>query len=167
MSNSIYILDDNLLASSGARFLNYIIDVISFVVLFFLIIMFLGVLIGLFELTGLGAWLDNLGDLGWNIIGIIILMSYYLLTEGLLGRSLGKLITGTVVVDENGEKPDFGTILKRSLCRLIPFDAFSFLGSRGWHDSMSDTYVVDKKALDESVKMFHELKLIGVQEAEV
>ncbi|MEN2399689.1 RDD family protein [Flavobacterium sp. MC2016-06] len=163
MSNSIYILDDNLLASSGARFLNYIIDVISFVVLFFLIIMFLGVLIGLFELTGLGAWLDNLGDLGWNIIGIIILMSYYLMTEGLLGRSLGKFITGTVVVDENGEKPDFGTILKRSLCRLIPFDAFSFLGSRGWHDSMSDTYVVDKKALDESVKMFHELKLIGIE----
>lgn len=167
MSNTAYILDENLLASSGTRFLNYIIDVISFIVLFFVIVMFTGLLIGLFGLTGLGFWLDNLGDLGWNIIGIIILMIYYVLTEGFFGRSIGKFITGTVVVDENGEKPDFGTIFRRSLCRLIPFDAFSFLGSRGWHDSISETYVVNKKELDESLKMFHEFKLIGVQETDL
>lgn len=168
MSNSTYILDDDLLASSGTRFLNYILDVTFFILLFLFVIVVLGIIIGLFGLNSFGLWLDSMGDLGWNVIGVAILMFYYCMTEGLFGRSLGKFITGTIVVDENGEKPDFGTILKRSLCRVIPFDGFSFLGSgRGWHDSLSDTYVVNKKALDESLKMFHELKLIGVQETDL
>jgi uncharacterized RDD family membrane protein YckC len=168
MSNSTYILDDDLLASSGTRFLNYILDVTFFILLFLFVIVVLGIIIGLFGLNSFGLWLDSMGDLGWNVIGVAILMFYYCTTEGLFGRSLGKFITGTIVVDENGEKPDFGTILKRSLCRVIPFDGFSFLGSgRGWHDSLSDTYVVNKKALDESLKMFHELKLIGVQETDL
>ena len=167
MSNSTYILDDTLLASSGSRFLNYILDVTFFIILFLFVVVILGLIIGLFELTSFGLWLDNMGDLGWNVIGVAILMFYYSTTEALFGRSLGKFITGTVVVDENGEKPDFGTIFKRNLCRLIPFDAFSFLGGsgRGWHDTISDTYVVNKKALDEEVRMFHELRLIGVQDA--
>lgn len=67
---------------------------------------------------------------------------------------------------KNGEKPSFSVIFKRTLCRLIPFDGFSFLGSRGWHDSISDTYVVEKKSLEESVKMFHDLKLIGLPKSE-
>ena len=86
--------------------------------------------------------------------------------ESLSGRTLGKLITGTIVVNENGKKPDFGTVFKRSLCRLIPFNAISFLFNPGlgWHDSISDTYVVNKKSLEESLKMFHDFQLIGVQE---
>ncbi len=39
--------------------------------------------------------------------------------------------------------------LIRSFSRLIPFEAFSFLGTpcRGWHDSISKNYVVDNKKL--------------------
>ncbi|MDX6181380.1 RDD family protein [Flavobacterium sp. Fl-77] len=164
MNDSIYILDDALVASSGKRFLNYIIDMIFFVIAMYLFGLFLGILIALgFE--GVSFWMQGLGDLGWNLIGITILLVYYTLTEGFFGRSVGKFITGTVVVDENGEKINFGSALKRSLCRLIPFDGLSFFGSRGWHDSITDTYVVEKKALEESIKMFHDFKLIGVEEA--
>ncbi|SCX81922.1 Uncharacterized membrane protein YckC, RDD family [Flavobacterium anhuiense] len=164
MSNSTYILDDKLLASSGARFLNYILDLLFFFIVFMMIIFFLGILIGL-GFTDLGIWMDNLGDFGWNIIAIVISLTYYLVMEGLFARSIAKFITGTVVVNENGQKPDFATIFKRSLCRFIPFDALTFLGgSRGWHDSLSHTYVVNKKALEEEMRMFQEFNLIGINE---
>lgn len=90
-------------------------------------------------------WLGNMSDFEGQILFVAICIFYYSFSEGIFGRSLGKFITGTIVVDENGQKPSFGTIFKRTLCRLIPFDALSFLGSRGWHDSISDTYVVNKK----------------------
>jgi uncharacterized RDD family membrane protein YckC len=73
---------------------------------------------------------------------------------------VGKWITQTIVVDENGEKPNSETILVRSLCRLIPFNAISFLGisGRGWHDTISKTYVVNKKLLDEKKRLFYALE---------
>lgn len=166
MSDSTYILDDTLLAPTGKRFLNYIIDII-FV---FIGILLFGFIVGLliaFGMEGVRDWFSSLGDLGWNLIGIGILIIYYTLTEGIFGRSIGKFITGTIVVDENGEKINFGTAFKRSLCRLIPFDIFSFLGSgRGWHDSIADTYVVEKKSLEESLKLFHDFQLIGVKDVD-
>ncbi|MWB96710.1 RDD family protein [Flavobacterium sp. GA093] len=166
MSNSTYILDDTLLASTGKRFLNYIIDIIVFLIAMYSFGIVLGILIAL-GMESIREWMSGLGDLGWNLVGIVMLVSYYTLTEGFLGRSVGKLITGTIVVDENGEKINFGSAFKRSLCRLIPFDGLSFLGSRGWHDSITETYVVEKKSLDESLKLFKDFQLIGVQEAEV
>lgn len=29
------------------------------------------------------------------------------------------------------------------MARMVPFEAFSFLGERGWHDSWSGTQVVE------------------------
>lgn len=79
------------------------------------------------------------------IFGIFILLIYYLTIEGLTARSIGKYVTKTKVVTHEGLRPDFGTIFIRTLCRLIPFNALSFLGEngKGWHDSISKTYVVD------------------------
>ncbi len=39
---------------------------------------------------------------------------------------------------------DFKTAFIRSLCRLISFEQFSYLGGglNGWHDSLSNTQVV-------------------------
>lgn len=166
MSNSTYIIDDKLLVSGGQRFLNYLLDNIFVLALIFLLAVFLAFFGTLLGLTGLVNWMNNIGDLEGRFLFVVFTIIYYTVTEGLFGRSLAKLITGTIVVDENGVKPDFGTIVKRSLCRIIPFDGLSFLGSsaRGWHDSLSDTYVVNKKALEEEVKIFHEFNLIGVQE---
>ncbi|TDP03720.1 RDD family protein [Flavobacterium sp. 245] len=164
MSNSGYILDDRLLAPVGIRFFNFILDGIFVVLLFMGICILAGVLIGLFGLTGFSLWMDSLGDWGWNIVIMLIYFFYFLITEGIFGRSLGKFITGTIVVNEYGEKTDFVTILRRTLCRFIPFEIFSCFGTRGWHDSISDTYVVNKKALVEEIKSFHEFNLIGINE---
>ncbi|MDX6190801.1 RDD family protein [Flavobacterium sp. Fl-318] len=166
MSNTTYILDDNLIASNGSRFLNYILDIIFIMLSAFILTFIFAILSNLLEWDGLNEWLINMSDLESQLVFVIISILYYVFTEGLFGRSIGKFITGTVVVDENGEKPGFGAIFKRSLSRLIPFDAFSFLGSRGWHDSFSDTYVVGNKALKESIKTFKEFELIGVKENE-
>lgn len=55
-----------------------------------------------------------------------------MITEILLkGKTIGKYITKTIVVMEDGSKPKASDIVLRSLCRLIPFDAFSFLGTEG------------------------------------
>ena len=78
-------------------------------------------------------------------------MAIYVLTlEHLLGATLGKLITGTRVVDERGGRPTFGQIVGRTLCRFIPFEPFSVLFAtdgqvRGWHDRIPRTYVVRKR----------------------
>lgn len=169
MSNTTYILDDELLASGGKRFVNYLIDYAFTYILGYAFGLFWVVVADVldsFEITGFRFWMYNLGQIEWFVVGVLLTLLYYILIEGVFGVSLGKLVTGTVVVNENGKKPDFKTIIKRNLCRCIPFEAFSFLGSRGWHDSISDTYVVEKKELSDSIKLFHELKLIGAEDVE-
>ncbi|WP_281238728.1 RDD family protein [Flavobacterium praedii] len=165
MHNNTYYLDDKLIVSSGKRFLNYIIDIIFYVIIIFLISFVVAIIAALLGLTDLLYWMENMSDMQSNLIAIVVMFTYYIITEGIFGRSLAKFITGTIVVDEYGEKPSFSDILKRTFCRLIPFDAFSYLGNsgRGWHDSISDTYVVDKKELENSLKMFYELDQIGEQ----
>lgn len=50
----------------------------------------------------------------------------------------------------DGTKPTTKTVLIRSVCRLIPFEAFSFFENKnpiGWHDRFSHTVVtVDVKS---------------------
>ena len=85
-----------------------------------------------------------LEGIGGNLIGIPIGLAYYFLMEVTTGRTLGKLVTGTKVVNEHGEPASTGQILGRTFSRFIPFEAFSFLGTpcRGWHDSLPNTYVI-------------------------
>lgn len=76
--------------------------------------------------------------------GLIISLAYYTLWEGLTGRTPGKFATGTkVFVQEDSTRPGLVTALLRSLCRLIPFEVFSFMSKRpaGWHDYLPGTLV--------------------------
>jgi hypothetical protein len=74
---------------------------------------------------------------------ILFFVLYYTLTEGLFKVTFGKIITKSTVIDEKGEIISFDKSIGRTLCRLIPFEPFSFLlKERGWHDSITDTYVV-------------------------
>ncbi len=68
----------------------------------------------------------------------------YFSQEFIFGKTLGKLLTGARVVDSLGNKPGIVKLIIRSASRLIPLEAFSFLGSnkRGWHDTISDTFVI-------------------------
>lgn len=77
------------------------------------------------------------------LLETFVWLGYYLLMEGLYGRTLGKLITGTRVVTESGDRPPFGQIVKRTWLRAVPLEAFSFFGTRpGWHDRWSKTRVI-------------------------
>ncbi len=131
------------LASSNQRFLNYLLD---------------GLIIGPGSLAigfGVGIALSVSGKTSEEtantaagyaqLFAWTMFLLYYIGMEATAGRTLGKLATGTRVVSEDGTDPSIGQIIGRTLCRLIPFDQFSFLfGSEpiGWHDKISGTRVI-------------------------
>ncbi|RDZ26691.1 RDD family protein [Lysobacter silvisoli] len=94
-------------------------------------------------------WFEEMSRLLELVLSVVSMLAYYTLMEGAFGFTIGKLITNTRVVDEYGRPPGFGRALLRSLCRFIPFEAFSLLMSedsvrRGWHDSLARCYVIDR-----------------------
>jgi uncharacterized RDD family membrane protein YckC len=133
------------------RLLTFVIDRVVLYGIFF----FWGALAGA---TGFG--LDLLYEIADNrLLDILVTTLVYVAYCGVLeygsGKTIGKILMKTRVVREDGSKPDFITIVKRSLSRIIPFDAFSFLSNnpRGWHDSISDTIVVDEAILNSYSKV--------------
>lgn len=133
-------------ASQGKRFINFFIDrflIFGMGALFGAVLGALWMTFSPNNFLELELFLDN--KLAQYAIGVFLSLLYYSFFEGITGRSIGKYFTKTRVVDENGDKPTFNAIFIRSLCRFIPFEAFSFLGDNaiGWHDSMSKTRVVD------------------------
>ena len=121
----------------GARFANLIIDYLAQFAIGFV----LGIIIVVIGGEQGAAFLEETPGF---LIGIPILVAYYFVLEATTSRTLGKLITGTKVVNQDGGTPTLGQIVGRTLCRLIPFEAFSFFGTppRGWHDSIPKTFVV-------------------------
>ncbi|WP_430811892.1 MULTISPECIES: RDD family protein [unclassified Carboxylicivirga] len=127
------------------RLLNRLIDVIgcAFTLL---------ILLNIYEvITTFGGWPaslypdeDLLLHYAWAYLATYL---YYFIFEATSGRTLGKLITNTRVVNASGQKPGAGSIALRTLLRFVPFDAFSFLliNIRGWHDAWSKTRVVDNQ----------------------
>lgn len=136
----------NQIASQGTRFANYLLDRIFILIISFFLGFIFTLLLTIISPNSAG-YFEQMGKLEEFVWGFIIGMFYYSFFEALTGRSIAKFITGTKVVDENGNKPTFDAILLRSLCRYIPFNAFSFLGSDavGWHDSFSKTRVIKIK----------------------
>lgn len=98
------------------------------------------------------------------LIEIPAIIIYYLLLEGIFNTTAGKSATNTTIVNDSGERPGFAKILGRTFCRLIPFDALSFLGAgaRGWHDSIPNTYVVE--SIDAGDIHEHEITLDAEKE---
>ena len=79
------------------------------------------------------------------IIAIFNYLIYYTLLEKLLkGRTIGKFITKTRAVKNNGEELTFKNAFLRSICRLIPFEIFTCFGTP-LHDSLSNTMVIKTK----------------------
>ena len=90
---------------------------------------------------------DRLKGFGLTVADLailVVLFAYYFISEALLGKTVGKFLTGTRVVAESGGPAQVWQIFVRTLCRFVPFDVFSFLGRRGygWHDRWSKTRVV-------------------------
>jgi uncharacterized RDD family membrane protein YckC len=129
------------IASRTRRFINMVIDTVAQIVLM-LVLMIIAVIV--YPPFAESSFLQEESALSNYLLGLILMVVYYLPCEALFGRTLGKLITGTRVVDETGEPPSFKQILGRTFARLIPLEAFSFLKSSGIgaHDSLPGTRVV-------------------------
>ncbi len=91
----------------------------------------------------------NLSDAQFYIItlSILIMVLFYVVFEFTTGKTPGKFITGTMVIREDGRKPSFVAILGRSFSRLITYEVIKFFKKNpiGWHDSWSETLVVNSK----------------------
>lgn len=160
------LLHDDVQVSSGLRFANFIIDTIAFYAMLIIIIFCSGLLSGL-GVEGPAAFFVGLSDLGYRILGVGFMTTYYFVFEATTQRTLGKYITGTMVVGSDGESPSVKAILGRSACRIIGFEAFTFLGNRrGWHDSASNTYVVKAKKWKELSSLEDAFDEIGEPQTE-
>jgi len=130
-------------ASQTKRLLNWIID--GLIITFIWMILFIAIA----KLLISSGLLDSMEiekkyDLSFTIFIVIFL--YYLISETLFKTTVGKLLTRTSLTQFNGEEVRFRHILTRTICRFIPFEQLSFLAKKplGWHDSLSETRVVDK-----------------------
>ena len=127
-------------ASGGQRFVNYLIDfAISSAALAGISILLDGYVLNILNSE---SWLVQ------HLVGASFAVIYYSLLESILnGKSIGKFLTGTRAVQIDGQPLTANKALIRSLCRIVPFEAFSFLGNdaSGWHDKWSDTLVIDEK----------------------
>lgn len=128
-------------AGRGRRVLNFLLDYVAYMVFAMLVGVVLGVM-------GVGQLLFDSGKAGELLFGVVVILVYYLLTEGLTGRSFGKLLTRTYVVTASGGRPAFRQIVGRTLMRCVPFEFLSVLRENAlmWHDSASGTRVVVRRA---------------------
>jgi uncharacterized RDD family membrane protein YckC len=147
---SINLLDDEGVtlyqASQGKRFLNYLIDQIVFYVLWKVFL----ATVGKFVIMLLVSTADTMTVIYIKIYVLVIFFLVILMTlqEALTGgKTIGKLITRTRAVNQDGTRITAKTALLRSLARCVPFDPFSALGSPcfPWHDKWTKTFVIDER----------------------
>jgi len=133
-------------ASAGKRFANYIIDIIFFVVVA-VVAMFVAVIVNP-ALAGSLTQENSEASLTYNLVMLFFMILYWFGIEAIFkGKTLGKLITGTRAVNADGSNLTAKAALLRSLCRMVPFEAFSALGnpSYPWHDKWAKSYVINEK----------------------
>ena len=135
-------------ASTGQRFLNYLIDALL-------------MQYGLAFITGFGVaalWAAIDQESAYELFsntesGMFLLFSYglamlnhflyYTFCEKVFkGYTLGKLITGTRAMRNDGTSLSLKDAALRSLSRLVPFEPFSAFGGNPWHDRWTNTIVV-------------------------
>lgn len=137
------------LASKGVRFINYIIDLIIyyvFIVTFFSFIWILGIAENFFSYMEENSLLDRLITMFFYILFMVAQEVIF------KGQSIGKFLTKTKVVYENGQTPTSKVLALRNILRIIPFDQLSFLGYLGWHDKWSSTRVVNIKGFEKDIQ---------------
>jgi uncharacterized RDD family membrane protein YckC len=127
-------------AGAGKRFANYIIDLIACYIFSAL----MGVVV---FVTGIITVNDSGAQFTFLFLNILSFFLAWFAMEAIFkGKSLGKLITKTRAVNEaDGSKITVRTAFLRSLCRLVPFEPLSGLGSPTfpWHDKWTGTVVVE------------------------
>ena len=136
-------------ASTGQRFLNFLIDnLLMNYGLSYLTGYAIGIIINLL-------FPDFLVDIRERSLSFILLvyliaifnyLFYYVLCEKLFnGYTLGKYITGSRAIREDGNPLTIKDVLLRTLCRFVPFEVFSGFKIRPWHEEWSRTMVVKSR----------------------
>lgn len=145
VNNENETIDDNLEnVSNYKRFLNLLIDTSLIFIVCYGFILYADrndnpvTLFGSFK----SAFGDKFGSL---IFFCMIKFIYYITFESIFQSTPAKFLTGCYVSDEDGNSPTFSMILKRTLCRFIPFESFSFFPGINMHDNYSCTVVVTNK----------------------
>lgn len=140
------------MASVGQRFLNYLVDNL---LMQFALSYLTGTLVGMLLQALAPDFLNNI-DLSDPLstdallltyaITIFNYLSYYTFCERIFnGRSVGKFVTGTMVIRNDGLPLTWKDTFLRSLCRLVPFEPFSTFGGTPWHDTWTKTTVVKNR----------------------
>lgn len=116
--------------------------------LFFCYLLFGDIARQLVQNSIIHALLRSLGNVNSSlplyITVIIFRLIYYLIFEGIFGTTPAKIITNTLLVNNEGKKANFSSIFKRTLIRFIPLESLSFI-TYGWHDTWSNTNVLKLK----------------------
>lgn len=133
------------LASPGERILAGLID-LGIVSLMLLTLLYLTSQVGGYSVS----LLPNRALAALGVISTLMTLGYYLFFWGLSGQTLGKLLTGSRVVRDNGRPLG----LKRAIARIIGFLLSAlplgagFIGlwsdhhRRGWHDRVASSKVI-------------------------
>jgi hypothetical protein len=119
--------------TTGHRFIHYLLDSLFL----------MPILMGIGSMLYTAARMFNQDLVPFMILLLVFLnfFLYFFLSEVVFRQTLGKMITRSCVVT-NGIEFSNGRMFLRTLCRLIPFDRFSFLFGANWHDRASSTAVV-------------------------
>ena len=147
-----------LLASKQKRVLNWIIDSLIKLIILRLVVSSL-------DSSAISNSINSLDMIERYLFWSAISFVYYGITEVFLSRSPAKFLTKTIVVMEDGSKPSVITILTRTILRIFPFEALTFLRGRtlGLHDENSKTFVVIKYKFEEQIK--EHLELLSLEKA--
>jgi uncharacterized RDD family membrane protein YckC len=152
------LFDDHIeytLAGQGQRFLNFLIDGLF---MRFALSLATGYLFG-YILLGIApdflaevAYEIDGGEKTWRFwvlsitLGYFNYLIYYTICEkAFKGYTLGKLLTGTRAIREDGQELTFKDAILRTLSRIVPFEVFSGFAERPWHDTWTKTMVVKSR----------------------
>jgi uncharacterized RDD family membrane protein YckC len=107
---------------TGRRILATIVDGLVFGVLYAV----MAALFGTVASTGAASWSGSLPAF-WSVVYAALIVLYYVLLEGYLGQTVGKMLLGIKVVrEDNGDVPGLGGATIRTVLRLID-GLFSYL----------------------------------------
>ena len=136
-------------ATTGQRFINFLFDSIILVSILSGIV---GASVGIVMVLN-GIDVDQAAIVAdpiysklfnYGVNGLCVILLYTLMEGASKGRSLGKLVTKTLVLKEDGSAITFKDAWLRSLCRIVPLEVFSAFGGHPWHDRWTRTIVVKK-----------------------
>lgn len=143
-----------MLATKKQRLINAIADTVVISLLYLIVKLIIIMLYKFADIDGPMFWLNHASGVEVYLLMAAVAFIYYFICEAFIGGTMGKFITHTKVLSKEGRKASLKDIVLRNLVRLVPLEAFSFIGeySDGWHDQFSDTIVVDIHRFDKEVR---------------